>query len=120
MRTNIAKKKYRWPNIIVKEPFFPYNILRFSELGFDFHKSFDLNSTPNIRERTCAKYLQMPLENLTGNDLAWAAWTPGELVKQVKFGNTVVNYSISDKYFEHWTLEFVDNLPQWKLILHQH
>ena len=98
------------------EPSFPYNILRFSKLGFDFHRNCDSNLSAYITHETCAKHLEMPLENLTGNDLTWAAWTPGELVQQVQFGNTVVNYSITDKFFEHWTLEFVDNLPQWKLI----
>ena len=117
MITDYTKEIYRWPNIIVVEPSFPYNLLRFKELAFDFYPNCDFKQTYDIIEmRTCAKYLEMSLNNLTGNDLVWAAWTPGELVERVKFGTTVVNYSISDKFFEHWTLEFVNNLPQWKFI----
>ena len=108
MRSSDAgKTMYKWPTIFVYENTSPYNVLRLKQLGFDFKQ--------RCFAKDCSKFLRFPLENLTGNDLVWASWTPGELIEQVRFGNTVINYSMSDSHFEHWSLHFEENLPYLKL-----
>ena len=96
-------ESFMWPNIRAVGRF-PFSYIRLEQLGVNLN-----GSQSEIRRKLTKK------TNLTGKDLAWAAWTPGELVERIEFGNTVINYSVSDQHFEYWTLSYEYFSPFWKL-----